>query len=122
MNFKDVVETVTGYRDPQIARQAMLEKVQHTREAFQNPENAHADDSWIKRDAGHVAFGPTRPDGQQLVIGGQATSFWNEREFLAVLDAFEDAIRSGEMDNQLLGETPAGASLPRERLEPRDIV
>jgi len=46
-------------------------------------------------------------------------TFWKVEELSAVLDAFEAAINAGELDPQLTGSTPAGHSLPLERLSRR---
>ena len=54
-----------------------------------------------------------------MVIGGQSVTIWQVEELPAVLDAFEAAITSGELDPQLTGSTPAGHSLALERLKQR---
>lgn len=121
MSLKDVMGKVVGEvsADPTSARQAMLDKLQHARAAFEQGQPDQPGGRWISRDqAGRIAFAPTRPDGQQLVIGGQAVTFWNEEELPATLDRFAGVIAAGELDPQLTGPTPAGHSLPLERLAP----
>jgi hypothetical protein len=128
MSLKDLVDgaagavgSVTGVTtdpvDPTAERSALLDKLRQARTAFDMNQSTHAGGQWLARDdAGRVAFTPTRPDGQQLVIGGQSVTFWQVEELPAVLDAFEAAINAGELDPQLTGSTPAGHSLPLERL------
>ncbi|MCC2980976.1 hypothetical protein [Sphingomonas sp. IC4-52] len=97
----------------------MLSKLRHAREAYQeNREGGdHPGGNWITPgENGKIAFAPTRPDGQQLVIGGQSVTFWEADTLGPMLDAFEAAINAGELDPQLTGPTPAGHSLPLERL------
>jgi hypothetical protein len=121
MSFKDVIEEVAAAAttDPAAARRAMLDKLQQARQAYDEQRTDQPGGRWITDDeAGRVSFAPTRPDGQQLVIGGQAVTFWQRSELPAVLDAFAAAIAAGELDPQLTGATPAGHSLPRERLVP----
>ena len=118
MSLKDVVEQVIGTEttDPETARAAMLDKLRERRRAYDERRDQPAG-GWITAaEAGRIAFAPTRPDGQQLVIGGQTVTFWQADEFAGVLDAFEAAVAAGEMDPQLTGNTPAGHSLPLERL------
>ncbi|WP_230781672.1 hypothetical protein [Sphingomonas sp. Leaf37] len=98
----------------------MLDKLHQARTAFDMNQSTQAGGQWLAADdAGRVAFTPTRPDGQQMVIGGQAVTFWQVGELPAMLDAFEAAINAGELDPQLTGSTPAGHSLPLERLAQR---
>ena len=119
MSLRDVVEQAIGPvgTDPDAARGAMIDKICRARDDF----HRHPDQpgGWLTTaEAGRVAFAPTRPDGQQLVIGGQSVTFWQVGEIGGVLDAFEAAVAAGELDPQLTGETPAGHSLPLERLSP----
>jgi hypothetical protein len=121
MSLKGVIEEVAAAAttDPAAERRAMLDKLQQARQAYDEQRHDQPGGRWISDDeAGRVAFAPTRPDGQQLVIGGQAVTFWQRSELPAVLDAFAEAIAAGELDPQLTGSTPAGHSLPRERLVP----
>ena len=119
MSLRDVVEQAIGTvsPDPEAERAAMIDKIRRAREDFRrDPDQAGG---WItKAEAGRVAFAPTRPDGQQLVIGGQSVNFFQLDEIGGVLDAFEAAVAAGELDPQLTGETPAGHSLPLEWLSP----
>jgi hypothetical protein len=125
MSLKDLVEGAVGAVgvepvNPDAERAAMLDKLRHARTAFDMNQSTQAGGQWLARDdAGRVAFTPTRPDGQPMVIGGQSVTIWGVDELAAVLDAFEAAIKSGELDPQLTGSTPAGHSLPLERLAPR---
>ncbi|RZL29386.1 MAG: hypothetical protein EOP64_01230 [Sphingomonas sp.] len=106
--------------DPHAERSALLDKLRQARTAFDKNQSTQAGGQWLAADdAGRVAFTPTRPDGQPMVIGGQAVTFWKVEELPAMLDAFEAAINAGELDPQLTGSTPAGHSLPLERLSPR---
>jgi hypothetical protein len=106
--------------NPDAEQSAMLDKLRQARTAFDMNQSTQANGQWLARDdAGRVAFTPTRPDGQPMVIGGQSVTFWQVEELPAVLDAFEAAIKSGELDPQLTGSTPAGHSLPLERLVQR---
>jgi hypothetical protein len=119
MSLRDVVDGVVGIgtTDPLTARRAMLDKLRHARQAFADDRSDGPGGRWITTDdSGRICFAPTRPDGQQLVIGGQSVTFWQADELARVLDAFESAIASGELDAQLTGSTPAGHSLPLERL------
>lgn len=121
MSLKDVVEGVVGTTttSPEAARSAMLKKLQLARQAFEEQRPDQPGGRWITVDeAGRASFAPTRPDGQQLVIGGQSVTFWERSEVPAVLDALEAAITAGELDPQLIGTTPAGHSLPLERIAP----
>jgi hypothetical protein len=105
--------------DPIVKRSAMLDKLRQARAAFDMDQSTQAGGQWLVRDiAGRVAFTPTRPDGQPMVIGGQSVTIWQVEELPAVLDAFGAAIEAGEFDPQLTGSTPAGHSLPLERLTP----
>lgn len=128
MSLKDLVEGAAGAAgaigvepvNPEAERSAMLDNLRQARTAFDMNQSTNAGGQWLARDdAGRVAFTPTRPDGQQLVIGGQSVTIWQVEELPAVLDAFEAAIRSGELDPQLTGSTPAGHSLSLERLAQR---
>jgi hypothetical protein len=121
MSLMDVVEGALGTASsgPEPARRAMLDKLDEARRAFEEDRSDAPGGRWItKAEEGRVAFAPTRPDGQQLVIGGQAVTFWQASELSGVLDAFERAVEAGELDPQLTGDTPAGHSLPLERLMP----
>ena len=121
MSLKNVIEGLvdTGTTDPEQARREMLHRLERAREAFAQGEEQQLGSGWLTRsEAGRVAFAPTRPDGQQLVIGGQSVNFWHEREIPGVLDAFARAIAAGDLDPQLTGGTPAGHSLPLDRLAP----
>lgn len=122
MSLKDVVESVitTGETDPVSARSAMIDKLRQARTAFDMKQSEQAGGHWLATsDEGRVAFTPTRPDGQPLVIGGQSVSFWQVDEVPALLDAFEAAITRGDLDPQLTGSTPAGHSLPLNILTSR---
>jgi hypothetical protein len=106
--------------DSAAERSALLDKVRQARTAFDMKQSTQTGGQWLAADdAGRVAFTPTRPDGQPMVIGGQAVTFWKIEELPAMLDAFEAAINAGELDPQLTGSTPAGHSLPLERLSRR---
>lgn len=106
--------------DPIAERSALLDTLRHARTAFDMNQSTQAGGQWLAADdAGRVAFTPTRPDGQPMVIGGQSVTFWQVEDLPAVLDAFEAAVNAGELDPQLIGSTPAGHSLPLERLAPR---
>jgi hypothetical protein len=106
--------------DPSTERSALLDKLRQARTAFDMKQSTQAGGQWLAADdAGRVAFTPSRPDGQPMVIGGQAVTFWKVEDLPAVLDAFEAAINAGELDPQLTGSTPAGHSLPLERLAQR---
>ena len=118
MSLKDVVEKAVGIEaaDPEQARRDMLHRLDRTRQAFMDQQESALGSGWITRaEAGRVAFTPTRPDGQPLVIGGQSVNFWEESDVPAVLDAFARAISSGELDPQLVGSTPAGQAFPTMR-------
>lgn len=125
MSLKDLVESAVSAVgvepvNPEAERSAMLDKLSQARTAFDMDQSTRAGGQWLARDdAGRVAFTPTRPDGQPMVIGGQAVTIWQVEELPAVLEAFEAAIKSGELDPQLTGSTPAGHSLPLERLKQR---
>lgn len=122
MSLKDVLDSANRelHPNPELAHRAMLDELDRTRDAFAARERQGAGHGWFTVDtAGRVAFTPTRPDGQPIIIGGQANSFWTLGEFPAVLDAFEQAIRAGELDDQLVTETPAGKSLPLDHLKNR---
>ena len=131
MSLKDLIDgaasavgsVATVAADPVDAnaeRSALLDKLRQARTAFDMKQSTQAGGQWLATDgAGRVAFTPTRPDGQPMVIGGQSVTFWQVEDLPAVLDAFEAAINSGELDPQLTGSTPAGHSLPLERLAPQ---
>jgi hypothetical protein len=131
MSLKDLVDGAAGAVgsvagvttdpvDPTAERSALLDKLRQARTAFDMNQSTQAGGQWLAAgDAGRVAFTPTRPDGQPMVIGGQSVTFWQVEELPAVLDAFEAAIHAGELDPQLTGSTPAGHSLPLERLAQR---
>jgi hypothetical protein len=131
MSLKDAVEGATSAVgsitavaadpvDPNAERSALIDKLRQARTAFDLNQSTQAGGQWLAADdAGRVAFTPSRPDGQPMVIGGQAVTFWKVEELPAVLNAFEEAINAGELDPQLTGSTPAGHSLPLERLAPR---
>ncbi len=131
MSLKDLVDSAASAAgsvaavaansgDTASQRSALLDKLCQARAAFDMNESTQAGGQWlVADDAGRVAFTPTRPDGQPMVIGGQAVTFWKVEELPAVLDALEAAINAGELDPQLTGSTPAGHSLPLERLAPR---
>lgn len=119
MSLKDVVNTMVGAEptDPEAARSAMLDKLRQARTAFDMKQSSQAGGQWLAEDDdGRVAFSPTRPDGQQLVINGQSITFWQADQVPALLQAFEDAIARGDLDPQLTGPTPAGHSLPLNQL------
>jgi len=116
-----IKEAVGATQDPVPARLAMLGKLRQARETYREDREAsdHPGGHWITADEnGRIAFAPTRPDGQPLVIGGQSVTFWEAATLGPMLDAFEAAINAGELDPQLTGPTPAGHSLPLERLVP----
>jgi hypothetical protein len=131
MSLKDLVEgaasavgsvasVATETVNPDAERSAMLDRLRQARSAFDMDQSTQAGGQWLARDdAGRVAFTPTRPDGQPMVIGGQSVTIWQVEELPAVLDAFEAAITSGELDPQLTGSTPAGHSLPLGHLKQR---
>lgn len=120
MSMKDALKEAIGVApDPVPERHAMLSKLSRAREAYEEGREDHPGGPWITEDGnGGIAFAPTRPDGQQLVIGGQSVTFWRVDELPAMLDAFKAAIEAGELDPQLVGPSPAGHSLPRERITP----
>ncbi|MCU6453924.1 hypothetical protein LPN01_07525 [Sphingomonas sp. A2-49] len=131
MSLKDLVDGAAGAIgsaasgaatpvEPNAERSALLDKLRAARAAFEGDRPTEAGGQWLAADdTGYVAFTPTRPDGQQMVIGGQAVTFWQAEDLPAMLDAFEAAISAGELDPQLTGSTPAGHSLPLERLAKR---
>lgn len=103
--------------DPTTERSALLDKLRQARTAFDMNQSTQAGGQWLARDdAGLVAFTPTRPDGQPMVIDGKSVTFWQVENLPPMLDAFEAAVNAGELDPQLIGSTPAGHSLPLERL------
>lgn len=120
MSLTDDVKKATGLApDPSTQRALMLSKLSHARQAYAERRNDLPGAGWIAEDGnGRIAFAPTRPDGQQLVIGGQSVTFWDTEHLPAMLDAFKAAIEAGELDPQLTGSTPAGHSLPFDRLSP----
>lgn len=109
------------HHDPDANRQPVLERIVKNREAFADPSKKVRGGKWFEiGNNAMVAFTPTRPDGQPIVIDGQSVTFWSSEDFPSILDAFEAAVRAGEIDDQLEGSTPAGASLPaRELVKPR---
>ena len=121
MSLKNVVNDMVGggTTDAASARTAMIDKLRHARDAFEADRHDGPGGRWITADGpDRVAFSPTRPDGQQLVIDGQSVTFWHPDELPHVLNAFEAAIAAGELDPQLTGDTPAGHSLARDRIAP----
>jgi hypothetical protein len=118
MSLTDTLKEAAGIApDPAKERALMLSKLSHARQAYTEGRDDLPGAGWIADDeSGRVAFSPTRPDGQQLVIGGQSVTFWEAGELPGMLDAFEAALNAGELDPQLTGPTPAGHSLPLERL------
>jgi hypothetical protein len=103
--------------DPEAGRRPMLERLAKNREAFNDPSK-RVRGRWFE--VGHngvLAFSPTRPDGQPIVIDGKSVTFWPASDFPEILNAFEAAIVAGEIDDQLDGSTPAGASLPARELK-----
>lgn len=121
MSLKDVITSVTGEpADPEAARRPVLDEIARNREAFAHRRGDAPADAWFSTgEPGMIGFAPRRPDGQPIVVGGQSITFWDEGEFPRVLDAFEAALRDGELDGELTGATPAGSSLPLERLTSR---
>ena len=109
------------HHDPDANRRPVLERIAKNREAFADASKKVRGGKWFEIGNNRmVAFTPTRPDGQPIVIDGRSVSFWSSEEFPSILDAFEAAVRAGEIDDQLEGSTPAGASLPgRELKKPR---
>ena len=104
------------HHDPDANRRPVLERLAKNREAFNDPSKK-VRGRWFEIGNNQVvAFTPTRPDGQPIVIDGQSVTFWKADEFPGILDAFEAAIKAGEIDDQLEGSTPAGASLPTRQL------
>ncbi|MGK6325144.1 hypothetical protein ACMGDM_18925 [Sphingomonas sp. DT-51] len=125
MSLKSVVDTMAGAAtiDPGPARSAMLDKLRQARTAFNMNQSAQAGGHWLAADdSGRVAFSPTRPDGQQLVINGQSVTFWEADQVPALLQAFEAAITLGDLDSQLTGTTPAGHSLPLDQLTSDEVA
>jgi hypothetical protein len=118
MSLTNTLKEAAGIApDPVKERALMLSKTAHARQAYAEKRDDLPGAGWIAEDEnGRVAFSPTRPDGQQLVIGGQSVTFWEAGDVLSMLDAFEAAVHAGELDPQLTGSTPAGHSLPLERL------
>jgi hypothetical protein len=123
VSLKDIIAKLSPdnaklyHDDPDAARRPILERLAKNREAFVDPSK-RVRGRWF--DIGNnqmVAFTPIRPDGQPIVIDGQSVTFWSAADFLGILDAFEAAIRNGEIDDQLEGNTPAGASLPTRDLK-----
>lgn len=118
MSITDTLKEASGVApDPAKERALMLSKLSHARQAYAEKRGNLPGAGWFAEDeSGRVAFSPTRPDGQQLVIGGQSVTFWHAGDVPAMLDAFEAAVNAGELDPQLTGSTPAGHSLPLDRL------
>lgn len=118
MSLTDTIKEAAGIApDPAKERALMLSKLSHARQSYEEKRDDLPSAGWIAEDEnGRIAFSPTRPDGQQIVIGGQSVTFWEAGDVLGMLDAFEAAVRAGELDPQLTGPTPAGHSLPLERL------
>lgn len=127
MALKDIIAKLSPdneklfHHDPEAGRRPVLERIAKNREAFADPSRKVRGGKWFEiGNNSMVAFTPTRPDGQPIVIDGQSVTFWSSADFPSILDAFEEAVRAGEIDNQLEGSTPAGASLPaRELKKPR---
>ena len=106
--------------DPNAERSALIDKLRQARSAFDMNQSTQAGGQWLAADdAGLVAFTPTRPDGQPMVIDGKSVTFWQVEDLPAMLDAFEAAVNAGELDPQLIGSTPAGHSLALARLARR---
>lgn len=123
VSLKDIIAKLAPdnaklfHDDPDAARRPMLERLAKNREAFNDPSK-RVRGRWFEiGNNSMVAFTPTRPDGQPIVIDGQSVTFWSASDFPSILDAFEAAIRNGEIDDQLDGATPAGASLPTRDLK-----
>ena len=131
MSLKDLIDgaasavgsVATVAADPVDAnaeRSALLDKLRQARTAFGMKQSTQAGGQWLAAgDTGLVAFTPTRPDGQPMVIDGKSVTFWQVEDLPAMLDAFEAAVDAGELDPQLIGSTPAGHSLPLDRLARR---
>ncbi|SFP57437.1 hypothetical protein [Sphingomonas rubra] len=127
MALKDIIAKLSPdneklfHHDPDADRRPVLERIAKNREAFADPSKKVRGGKWFEiGNNAMVAFTPTRVDGQPIVIDGQSVTFWPAADFPSILDAFEAAVRAGEIDNQLEGSTPAGASLPaRELKQPR---
>ena len=106
--------------DPNAERSALIDKLRQARTAFDMNQSTQAGGQWLAADdAGLVAFTPTRPDGQPMVVDGKSVTFWQVEDLPAMLDAFEAAVNAGELDPQLIGSTPAGHSLALARLARR---
>lgn len=118
MSLTDTLKEAAGIApDPAKERALLLSKISHARRAYAEKRSDQPGAGWIAEDEnGRIAFSPTRPDGQQLVIGGQSVTFWDASEVAGMLEAFEAAVDAGELDPQLTGPTPAGHSLALERL------
>ena len=131
MSLKDLVDGAAGAVgsvaevaadpvDPKTERSALIDKLRQARTAFDMKQSTQAGGQWLAADdTGLVAFTPTRPDGQPMVIDGKSVTFWQVEDLPAMLDAFEAAVNDGELDPQLVGSTPAGHSLPLDRLARR---
>ncbi len=131
MSLKNIVEgaasavgsvaaTAANPADSTSEQSAMIDKLRHDRTAFDTDQSTQAGGQWLAQDeAGLVAFTPTRPNGQPMVIDGNSVTFWQAEDLPVMLDAFEAAINAGALDPQLIGSTPAGHSLPLERLARR---
>lgn len=123
MALKDIIAKLSPdneklfHHDPEANRRPVLERIAKNREAFAD-RSRKVRGKWFEiGNNAMVAFTPTRPDGQPIVIDGQSVTFWSSAEFPSILDAFEAAVRAGEIDDQLEGSTPAGASLPARELK-----
>lgn len=123
MALKDIIAKISPdnarlfHHDADANRRATLERLAKNREAFNDPSK-RVRGRWFEIGNNQmVAFSPTRPDGQPIVIDGQSVTFWAAADFPGILDAFEAAINAGEIDDQLEGSTPAGASLPARELK-----
>lgn len=123
MALKDIIAKLTPeneklfHDDPEAARRPMLDRLAKNRAAFNDPSQKVRGKWFTIGNNQMVSFTPTRPDGQPIVIDGQSVTFWKADEFPLILDAFEAAIIAGELDSQLEGNTPAGASLPARELK-----
>lgn len=123
MALKDIIAKLSPdneklfHHDPNAARDAMLDRLAKNREGFNDPAKRVRGRWWEIGNNQMVAFTPTRPDGQPIVIDGKSVTFWPAAEFPSILDALEAAIKAGELDDQLDGATPAGSSLPARELK-----
>ena len=121
MSLNDVIKGFAG--EPvhrETARGPVATELERTRRSFAERKDQTPPDAWFSMgEPGMIGFQPRRPDGQPIVVNGQAITFWSEGEFPAMLDAFEAALNDGELDAELAGNTPAGGSLALERLTSR---